>query len=196
MNRDWYKTLTWLMWLVLPVTALNYWTAWDQLPARMAVHFDANNHPNGFTSREGAVMLGLGIMGVMLILCTVAALVARALKASASWPVLVVSYVVLGSVWYGNHAIVEFNLKTQPAHSELVSGSGEGCSPRGLKPAWFVASVDTIRNSVIDGPEVKIPTLAAKSAARMGHPREFSRLWRACTGASCGVLDSTLNDRS
>ena len=46
----------------LPITALNYWRAWDQLPARMAVHFDANWQPNGYTSREGALMLGLGIM--------------------------------------------------------------------------------------------------------------------------------------
>ena len=33
MNRDWYKPLVWLMWVALPATALNYWRAWDQLPA-------------------------------------------------------------------------------------------------------------------------------------------------------------------
>src|ERR1022692_1646801 len=64
MKRDWYTLATWLMWLVLPMSALNYSTAWDQLPARMAVHFDANWQPNGYTSREGAVMLGLGVGGV------------------------------------------------------------------------------------------------------------------------------------
>ena len=47
MNRDSYKTLTWLMWLALPTTGLNYWLAWDRLPYRMAVHFDANWQPNG-----------------------------------------------------------------------------------------------------------------------------------------------------
>ena len=67
MERHWYKTLVGLMWLALPITALKYWRAWDQLPARMAVHFDANWQPNGYTSREGALMLGLGIMAFMLV---------------------------------------------------------------------------------------------------------------------------------
>ncbi len=128
MKRDWYTLATWLMWLVLPMSALNYSTAWDQLPARMAVHFDANWQPNGYTSREGAVMLGLGIMAVMLVLFTVAALIARALKPSASWPVLVVSYVVLGFCWFGNHSIVNFNLRAQPAHSELVGPNSPATS--------------------------------------------------------------------
>jgi hypothetical protein len=120
MTRDWFKPLTWLMWLAFPMSGLQYWNAWDQLPARMAVHFDANWRPNGYTSKEGAVMLGLGIMGFMLIVSTIAALVSRALKPNSAWPVLVISYVVLGFVWYGNYSIVEFNLNARPAHSELV----------------------------------------------------------------------------
>src|SRR5579864_5840424 len=115
MKRDWYKTLTWLMWLALPTTGLNYWLAWDRLPYRMAVHFDANWQPNGYTSREGALKLGLGIMGFILIVSTIVALVAYALKPQASWPVLVISYVVLGFVTYGNYSILKFNLNPQPA---------------------------------------------------------------------------------
>jgi len=83
MNREWYKPpawLIWLMWLALPLSALEYRQNWDQLPARMAVHFDANWHPNGFTSREGALYLGIGIMVCMLVLFTVGAFIARALK--------------------------------------------------------------------------------------------------------------------
>ncbi len=128
MNRDWYKALVALMWLALLASALEYWRAWDQLPARMAVHFDANYQPNGYTSREGALELGLGILAVMLLLCTLATLVARALKPSASWPVLVISYVVLGFVWFGNHSIVKFNLNAQPAHSELVGPNSPATS--------------------------------------------------------------------
>ena len=121
MNRDWYKALVALMWLLLPISALNYWRVWDQLPASMAVHFNANWQPNGYTSRGGSLMLGLGIMAAMLVLFTIAALSARSLKPSASWPVLLVSYLVLGFCWYGNRSIVNFNLNAQqPAHSELV----------------------------------------------------------------------------
>ena len=82
MNRKFYKPLTWLMWLALPITAFNYWRNWDRLPLRMAVHFDANWQPNGYTSREGALMLGLGIMAVMLLFFTIGALIAHALRAA------------------------------------------------------------------------------------------------------------------
>ena len=121
MNRNWFKTLIWLMWLALPITALNYWSAWDQLPARMAVHFDADWHPNGYTSREGAIMLGLGIMGFMLVVSTIGLLMVHALKpAGTAWALLIVFYVTLAFTWYGNHSIIEFNLNAQPAHTRPV----------------------------------------------------------------------------
>src|SRR6266536_4372333 len=110
MKRGWYKLATWLMWLVLPITVLHYWRAWDQLPARMAVHFDTNWQPNGYASRERAAMLGLGIMAVMLVVSTVGALIARIMKPGGAWPLLLVFYLAVGFVWYGNYSIVRFNL--------------------------------------------------------------------------------------
>ena len=120
MNRNLYKPLVWLMWLVLPITALKYWKNWDRLPMRMAVHFDANWQPNGYTSREGALMLGLGIMAFMLLVSTIGSLIAHALRPAVAWPLLAGFYVTLGFVWFGNNSIVEFNLKPPPAHSELM----------------------------------------------------------------------------
>src|SRR3974390_3936324 len=107
MTRQVYKPLLLLMWLALITNALNYWRAWDQLPARMAVHFDANWQPNGYTSKEGAVELGLGILAVILVLFTVAGLIAHALRPAAAWPMLVVFYAVLAVTWYGNYSIVK-----------------------------------------------------------------------------------------
>src|SRR5271169_6612886 len=101
-----YKSLVWLMWLALPITALNYWRNWDYLPMRMAVHFDADWQPNGYTSREGALELGLGIMAFILVVSTVGLLIAHAMKPAAAWPLLVVFYVVLGFLWFGNNSIV------------------------------------------------------------------------------------------
>ena len=121
MTRKWYKPLVVLMWLALPTSAWNYWHVWDQLPARMAVHFDANWQPNGYTSREGALELGLGIMVVMLVLFTVATLIIYALKPPAAWPALLISYVVLGFCWYGNYSIVNFNLRAQQVRSSQSS---------------------------------------------------------------------------
>ena len=120
MNGRWYKMLVALMWLALPITALNYWRNWDRLPMRMAVHFDANWQPNGYTFREGALELGLGIMVFMLIVSTVGSLTSHALKPVAAWPLLLVFYVTIGFVWFGNHSIIEWNLNPPPAHSELM----------------------------------------------------------------------------
>ena len=120
MNRDWYKPMIGLMWLPLISIALNYWRFWDRLPARMAVHFDANWQPNGYTSREGSLMLALGILVFMQVVFTISALIVRSQKPGAAWPVLVLFYLSLGLFWFANNWIVEFNLKAQPAHSELV----------------------------------------------------------------------------
>ena len=121
MNRGWYTAGIWMMWLALPITALNYWRTWDQLPARMAVHFDANWQPNGYTSREGALMLGLGIMAFLLVIFTVGGFILRAVKSSPAWPMLAVFYVVLGITWYGNSRIVEFNLNLLAPHPSSVN---------------------------------------------------------------------------
>ena len=133
MLRSWYKPLIWVMWLVFPTTALNYWRTWDQLPDRMAVHFDANWQPNGYTSKAGAVELGLGIMAVLVLLFTIAGLIAHALKPIAAWPMLVLFYVVLGFLWYANNSIIKFNLNRQPAHSELVGPFSPAVSDSNLR---------------------------------------------------------------
>jgi uncharacterized membrane protein len=118
MTRRWYNIAVLVMWLALPTAAWNYWNVWDRLPARMAVHFDVNWQPNGFTSREGALELGLGIMAVMLTLFTVATLIMYALKPVAALPALLVAYVVIGFCWYGNYSIVKFNLDAQRSRSQ------------------------------------------------------------------------------
>ncbi|HZQ96241.1 MAG TPA: DUF1648 domain-containing protein [Candidatus Sulfotelmatobacter sp.] len=122
MGRNCYKTLVVLMWLALPISAAEYRNVWEQLPSRMAVHFEANWRPNGYTSREGALELGLGIMAVMLLMFTLATLIIRALKPPAALPALLVAYVVVGFCWYGNHSIIKFNLQPRVAHSEWAGG--------------------------------------------------------------------------
>jgi uncharacterized membrane protein len=120
MNRCWHKLAILVMWLALPSSAWTYWHVWDRLPARMAVHFDANWQANGYTTREGALRLGLGILVVMLVVFTIATLAVFFLKPQAIAPVLLIAYVVVGFCWYGNYSIVKFNLNAQAAHSELV----------------------------------------------------------------------------
>jgi uncharacterized membrane protein (UPF0136 family) len=98
------------MWVALPATALGYWRNWDQLPMRMAVHFDANWQPNGYSSREGSLMLALGVSAFMLVVFTVAAYAVRVNKPSAALPVLVMFYLALGLLWFVNDWIVQRSL--------------------------------------------------------------------------------------
>lgn len=131
MNRTWHKLAILVMWLALPTSAWSYWHVWDQLPARMAVHFDANWHANGFTTREGAVKMGLGILIFMLVVFNIATLLISYVKPLAILPVLLISYVVVGFCWYGNYSIVKFNLNAQAAHSELVGATSPALSNSG-----------------------------------------------------------------
>ncbi len=108
-----YTVATWMMWLALPVTAFEYWRVWDRLPIRMAVHFDANWQPNGWTSREGALYLGLGIVAFLLVLFTVGAFAARTNKPSSAWPVMAMFYVALIALCALNNWIVQRNLNEQ-----------------------------------------------------------------------------------
>jgi len=121
MPRSAYKPMLLLMWLALLTSVVSYWRVWDQLPARMAVHFDANFEPNGYTSREGAVELGIGIMTVMVLLFTFAGLIAHAMKPVAAWPMLVGFYIVVGILWYGNYSVLRFNLNRLAPHPPPVN---------------------------------------------------------------------------
>jgi hypothetical protein len=117
MKRDWYTLATWLMWLALPLTASTYLRIWDRLPRRMAVHFDINWQPNGWTSREGALYLGLGVIAFMLVTFTVGAYAARAGEPKAAWPLLVVFYLILTGLWLVNNWIAQRNLNAQSSQS-------------------------------------------------------------------------------
>jgi hypothetical protein len=58
-------------------------------------------------------------MAVMLVLFTISVLIAHAMKPNASWPMLIVFYVVLGFLWYGNYSIVKFNLNRVTGNSPV-----------------------------------------------------------------------------
>ena len=119
---------TLLMWLALPLTALNYWRVWDRLPMRMAVHFDANWQPNGYTSREGALLLALGIIAFMLVLFTVASFAVRTNKPNSAWPLMVVFYVTLTVLCLVNNWIAQRNLQRQsPPSAWLQPVISLGC---------------------------------------------------------------------
>jgi glucan phosphoethanolaminetransferase (alkaline phosphatase superfamily) len=118
MERKLFQAAIGLAWLALPLTALKYWTAWDRLPMRIAVHFDANWQPSGWTTKQGALLLALGTTAFLLVIFAIACYAASR-KATASlsrWAMVAVFYVALGLVFYMNYWIVDRNFRSsQPA---------------------------------------------------------------------------------
>ena len=98
MNRRAFQFFTWLMWLALPLIALRYWQVWDQLPLRMATHFDVNGQANGWMTREVSLWFVLGITAFLLIVFTAVLLVIHWQKVSdtVSWALLAFFYFVVG----------------------------------------------------------------------------------------------------
>ena len=115
MNRS-IRAVTWLMWLVLPLTAFQYWRAWDRLPARMATHFNAAGQANGWMTREAALNFGLGMTIVALLIFRVASYFMQRQKTSdaGSWAVLALTAIVVGVIYQGNVSIINYNLTGRP----------------------------------------------------------------------------------
>src|SRR5580704_5022717 len=112
MNRRAFQFLTWLSWLALPLIALRYWQVWDQLPLRMATHFDINGQPNGWMTREVALWFSLGLTAFLLVVFTVVLLIVYSAKKTdtASWATLAFFYFVIGFTFYGNNLVLDYNL--------------------------------------------------------------------------------------
>jgi hypothetical protein len=90
--------------------ALDYWRAWDRLPAQLAVHFDASLHPNRWAPRGDFVAQALGITVASLVAFTLGALYARSRKPSSFWPVVILFGFVLALQWWMNHSVIRHNL--------------------------------------------------------------------------------------
>jgi hypothetical protein len=116
MNRKLFLALTGAMWLALPLTALRYWQVWDQLPVRMATHFDAYGRPNGWMSREVSLYFALGISAFLLVIFTVIAYVAQRLKGPdvPALALLGFFYLIVGCIFYVNNSLLAHNLTGQP----------------------------------------------------------------------------------
>jgi len=107
-----------LMWLgAVPFTVLDYWRAWDRLPTRMAVHFDANWHANGWASRERSFELAIAVVLFMLIVFTIVSYAITRPQVPTMAPRFIVVFfcVVMVLVCGLNHWVVQYNLRTGAA---------------------------------------------------------------------------------
>ncbi len=117
MKRKLFVILTALMWLAIPLVALRYAQVWDQLPARMATHFNASGQANGWMPRDIALYFGLGFTAFVLLIFTIIAVVLLKQKTDpdTSWFALLgFFYFIVGFTVYVNNSIIEHNLSGNP----------------------------------------------------------------------------------
>ena len=117
MNRKSFTILTALMWIALPLTALRYAQVWNQLPTRMATHFNVNGQANGWMPRDTSLYFGLGVTAFVLIVFTAIAFVimkAKTTPEAVAFGMLGFFYLVLVFVFYGNNSVIQHNLTGSP----------------------------------------------------------------------------------
>jgi hypothetical protein len=116
-----YRMLTGLLWLSIPLMAISYMEVWNQLPLRMATHFDMANRPNGWMSRE--VSLGFGF-GLLALICAIATWIASRVKKveTGAWALLGIFYLVVGLLVWTQMAMIDFNLYGTPFNIAPVMG--------------------------------------------------------------------------
>ncbi len=113
MDSKLYRALTAMLWLVLPLTALQYWSVWDQLPGKMATHFGATGQPNGWMARETSLIFALVVTTLVLVTLTWA--LTRVRKPDVlAWSLLAMLYVVMGALFSINVAMLDYNLYGRP----------------------------------------------------------------------------------
>jgi Protein of unknown function (DUF1648) len=114
-NRPVYRAFALLLWLALPLAALEYWQVWDKLPARMATHFNAANQPNGWMTPGESLRFILVMMAVMLAVFSVLAWIASRKSVNAgSWALLGLFYVSMATLVAVNKAMLSFNVDGRP----------------------------------------------------------------------------------
>ncbi|HSZ60778.1 MAG TPA: DUF1648 domain-containing protein [Terriglobales bacterium] len=115
MQRRVFQFAVVLLWLSLPLVAVQYTQVWNQLPVRVATHFNAAGQANGWMSRGGAVDFGVGFMAFLLVIFTAVLFYnARHRVDGFSWAALSFCALVLGVMVKVNRGIVNYNLQGEP----------------------------------------------------------------------------------
>jgi Protein of unknown function (DUF1648) len=107
-TRATLRNLSLLPWLILPAMLWRYWQLQDLLPQRIAVHFNFNNVPNGWSDRGSFVFGFLGMTVGILALFTILSLIPKRPKTS-SWLLLFFDYFVSVVMCLAFVGVLEFN---------------------------------------------------------------------------------------
>jgi hypothetical protein len=122
-SRRYLRIFTGLIWVAVPAMAAMYAMSWQQLPARLATHFDLTNHPNGWMSRDVSLIFSL-VMG-MFIAGSATLILSRVKRPDpAAWALLVLFYVIMGTLLWAEEAVIAYNVHGEPVNvlPVLVTG--------------------------------------------------------------------------
>ena len=107
-----FRMLAALQWLALPTIAVMFATVWQQLPVRLATHFDLANQPNGWMSREEALVIAWALATAFAITSTwICSRVSN--PDPLAWSLLGLFYVIMGTLIYAERSILAYNLYGQ-----------------------------------------------------------------------------------
>ena len=108
-----------LLWLGVPIVAFQYLRVWEQLPIRMATHFNAAGQPNGWMSREVSLQFGVSITVFLLLVFTIILwMIARRQVDKFAWAFLGFCAMVIGFLVAIHQQIIAYNLQGTPIHVE------------------------------------------------------------------------------
>jgi hypothetical protein len=116
MSRSWYRALAALLWLAPIAVLVRYWQLWDQLPLRMATHFNAAGRPNGWMTREMSLYWSAGFLAFMVAtFFGVARVVERKYPESKlSWVLLAFFHAEAWTCVYLMDSLIKYSLNQTP----------------------------------------------------------------------------------
>jgi Protein of unknown function (DUF1648) len=114
-SRTLFGMLAALQWLSLPIMVLLFGSMWQQLPSRVATHFDLAGQPNGWMTREEAVVVLLGVATALLIAATW--ILSRVTEIDATaWGLVALGYIIQGALIWAGRSIIDYNVHSKPVH--------------------------------------------------------------------------------
>jgi hypothetical protein len=118
-----FRALSVLMWAALPANAVLYAISWDELPQRLATHFDFANRPNGWMSREGSLIFSLVFATSLAVIASW--ILFRVKKPDAvAWGLLILFYVIQGTLLWAETATIDYNVRGTPVNAAPVFAVG------------------------------------------------------------------------
>jgi Protein of unknown function (DUF1648) len=115
-NIRWFRTLAAILWVAPIAILVRYWQLWDQLPLRMAAHFNAAGQPNGWMTREMSLYWSAGFLVFMVAIFFVVliAVEQKYPESKLSWVLLAFLHAEAWTLVYLMDSLIGYNLNRTP----------------------------------------------------------------------------------